>query len=58
VATRDDSVELLRDILIVQLGLAGIPRENIRRIARCNNNRVAKVLHLLKIPKITDKRNK
>jgi hypothetical protein len=47
----EDATELLRDLLIVQLGLAGVPRENIRKIARCNNNRVASVLRLLKISK-------
>jgi len=45
---KDDATELLRDILIVQLGIAGVGRENIRKIARCNNNRVAMVLRLLK----------
>jgi hypothetical protein len=44
---KDDATELLRDILIVQLGMAGIGRESIRKIARCDNNRVAKVLQLL-----------
>jgi len=44
----DDATELLRDMLIVQLGLAGVGRENIRKIARCDNNRVATVLRLLK----------
>jgi hypothetical protein len=45
---RDSSTELLRNMLIVQLGLAGVSRDNIRKIARCDNNRVADVLSLLK----------
>ena len=48
---QDEATELLRDILIVQLGLAGVSRDNIRRIARCNNNRVAAILKLLKTKK-------
>lgn len=48
---KDDATELLRDMLIVQLGMAGVSRESIRQIARCNNNRVARVLHLLKTGK-------
>ncbi|MCJ7761023.1 hypothetical protein MUP59_07800 [Candidatus Bathyarchaeota archaeon] len=50
---KDDATELLRDMLIVQLGMAEIPRASIRRIARCDNNRVAKVLRLLKAGKKT-----
>jgi len=44
----DDATELLRDLLIVQLGLAGVGRDSIRKIARCDNNRVAAVLSLLR----------
>jgi hypothetical protein len=50
---KDDATELLRDMLIVQLGMAEISRESIRQIARCDNNRVAKVLRLLKAGKKT-----
>ena len=48
---KDDATELLRDMLIVQLGMAEIRRASIRQIARCNNNRVARVLRLLKTSK-------
>jgi hypothetical protein len=51
---KDDATELLRDILMVQLGLAGIKRESIRKIARCENNRVATVLRLLRTTKKQD----
>jgi len=50
---KDDATELLRDMLIVQLGMAEISRASIRQIARCDNNRVAKVLRLLKAGKKT-----
>jgi hypothetical protein len=33
-------VEILKDILITQLGLAGVPQQKIRRIAGCSMNRV------------------
>lgn len=52
---KDDATELLRDMLIVHLGLAGVGRENIRKIAHCDNNRVAAVLRLLKTAKKSDK---
>jgi hypothetical protein len=48
---KDDSTELLRNMLIVQLGLAGVSRDNIRKLARCDNNRVSAVLRLLKAAK-------
>jgi len=53
----DDATELLRDILIVQLGMAGVGRESIRKIARCDNNRVAEVLRLLKSGKKRQKKS-
>jgi hypothetical protein len=55
---KDDATELLRDILIVQLGMAGLSRESIRKTARCDNNRVAKVLRLLKTRKRKEKKLK
>ncbi len=40
----DESTELIRTLVIVQLGLAGIPRQNIRSIVGCDMNRVTKIL--------------
>jgi len=40
----DEAVELLRDILIVQLGRAGVPRRAIREIVRCDINRITRIL--------------
>jgi hypothetical protein len=53
---KDEATELLRDILIVQLGLAGVGRDNIRKIAHCDNNRVTAVLSLLKTGKKSKKK--
>jgi len=45
----EEMVELLRNILIVQLGLAKVNQDDIRKIAGCGINRVNDVLK--KIPK-------
>lgn len=39
---------MLRDLLIVQLGIAGLGYTAIRQIARCDNNRVARILKHIK----------
>lgn len=39
-----EAVELLRNLLIVQLGLARVPQYDIRKIADCGINRVNDVL--------------
>jgi hypothetical protein len=36
--------ELLRDLLILQLGLAKVPQDKIRKIAGCGMNRVNDLL--------------
>ncbi len=41
--------ELLKDLIIVQLGLAGVPQQSIRGILGCDINRVNKVVRHLKI---------
>jgi hypothetical protein len=46
--TKDEMTELLRDLLIVQLGLAGVTQAKIRDIARCDLNRVNAVVSLLR----------
>lgn len=40
-------VELTRTLLIVQLGLAKVPQDNIRLIAGCSINRVNATLQLV-----------
>ena len=45
---RNEMTELLRDLLIVQLGLAKVPQAKIREIAGCDLNRVNRVVSLLR----------
>ena len=45
----DEATELLRTLLIVQLGLAGIGQRAIRAVAGCDMNRVTKTLRVLKL---------
>ena len=47
----DERTELLRTLIIVQLGLAGIAQHSIRKIAGCDMNRVVKILKELKTKK-------
>ncbi len=44
----NETAELLKDMLIVQLGLAGVPQQKIRIIARCNIGRVNGIMKHLK----------
>jgi len=44
----DETTELLRTTLIVQLALAGLPQKEIRSVAGCDINRVNKTLKPLK----------
>lgn len=44
----DEHVELLRTLLIVQLGLAGVSQPTIRTIAKCDMNRVNAIVKHLK----------
>lgn len=43
----DEVAELLRKLLIVQLGLAGVSQQNIRAIVGCDLNRVTAVMKLV-----------
>jgi len=43
----NEQIELLRDILITQLAIAGAPQRQIRAIARCDMNRVAAIVRTL-----------
>lgn len=45
---KDEMTELIRDLLIAQLGLAGVPQPDIRKIARCDMHRVNRIVRLLK----------
>ncbi len=47
----DTTVEVLKDILITQLGIAGVPQQNIRKIVGCDINRVSAIVRHVKIPK-------
>lgn len=44
----NETAELLKDMLIVQLGLAGVPQQKIRIIARCDIGRVNGIMKHLK----------
>ncbi len=43
--------EILRDLLITQLGIAGVSQQSIRRIVGCDINRVNRIVKHLKIAK-------
>lgn len=40
----DRAVELLRDLLITELGRAGVPQSEIRKIVGCDMNRVNRIV--------------
>ncbi len=44
----DTAAERLTDLLIVQLGLAGVAQHTIRRIVGCDMNRVVRITKELK----------
>jgi hypothetical protein len=46
--TTDAQTELIRTLVIIQLGLAGVPQQRIRSIAKCNMNRVSRILKNVK----------
>ena len=45
---RTDATELMKDLLIVQLGIAGVPQQSIRTIVGCDINRVSRIVRHLK----------
>jgi len=47
----DATVEVLKDILITQLGLAGVPQQRIRKIVGCSIGRVNSIVKYLKSAK-------
>ena len=40
--------ELLKDLLITQLAIAGLSIDSIRKVARCGQNRVAEIVKHMK----------
>ena len=44
----DDATDLLKDILIVQLGMAGVRQQDIRAIVGCDINRVSRIVRHIK----------
>lgn len=52
----DERTELIRTLIIVQLGLAGVPQQSIRTIAGCDINRVNKILKQLNANKKSKKK--
>ena len=44
----DAAVEVLKDMLITQLGLAGVSQQSIRKIVGCSMNRVNAIVKHLK----------
>lgn len=52
----DGNTELIRTLIIVQLGLAGISQQSIRSIAGCDMNRVNKILKQLNLKKKAQKK--
>lgn len=52
----DRSADLLRDILILQLSLAGIPQHTIRQIVGVKLNRVTRIARHLH-PRLLSKKN-
>jgi hypothetical protein len=40
----DPTTELVRDLLITQLGLAGVAQQEIRKIAGCDMKRVTRIV--------------
>ena len=47
----DSTVEVLKDILITQLGVAGVPQQDIRKIVGCDINRVSAIVRHVKSAK-------
>ena len=47
----DERTELIRTLIIIQLGLAGVPQQSIRSIASCNMNSVNNILKHLNTKK-------
>jgi hypothetical protein len=46
--SKDDQIEILKSLLIVQLGVAGVPQKAIRQIVGCDMNHVSRILKYVK----------
>jgi hypothetical protein len=44
----NNAAEVLKDILITQLGMAGVPQRRIREIVGCDINRVSRIVKYFK----------
>ena len=47
----DSTIDVLKDILITQLGIAGVPQQDIRKIVGCDINRVSAIVRHVKAAK-------
>ena len=56
-APPNDVGELLKTLLIIQLGLAGVSHQSIRAIVGCNMNRVTAVMKHVRQQKRPKKEN-
>ena len=45
----DDTTEVLKDLLIVQLGVAGVRQQDIRAIVGVDMNRVSRIVRHIKL---------
>ena len=57
-STQDQTIEVLKDLLIVQLGLAEVSQPNIRKIVGCEMRRVSRIVRHLKKQKEGQKMRK
>ena len=53
-ANAGDVPEILKDLLITQLGMAGVPQQTIRDIVGCGITRVNRIVKHLKAAKRKD----
>lgn len=47
----EGTVEVLKDLMTVQLLLAGVPQRNVQKIVKCDINRIAAIAKVLKVKK-------
>jgi hypothetical protein len=50
----NEVAELLKDLLITQLGVAGVQQKVIRQLVGCDMHRVSRIVRHLKVPKKKD----
>lgn len=54
----DKTIELLRDLLITSLGLAGVKQAEIRKIVGCDINRVSMIVKNIEKGRASENRSK